>query len=578
MTHDIYKIREKIGINYLDPEQRKKLFEEFVKHGGQVIDESKRPRGVIARKFVGTKGESAVVKEHKTTVSEKESEEKRTPSYPKTTISKSYERDLKYSSKQPKSTQTKKKYRLSDRIILYYKGFRNGVIGLNVTALTKNFIEFIENDCTNSLIDLNMAIICFLQDKTSIKQEIIRLSRGSNSTFYEFIVRLSYLYDEKEFNTIKKILSSRKIPDQKYLYLFKIFFKRFYILAQNTSISKLYIENALEIYKKKNRTDPEIITKMKAHLKACINLLFYDFFPKLHILLCLIAKRYYPLYSQSLDDFLEMTEKDRIGYITKIEKKRMTEMLKKRKKLMEKRREIEEMAGPSKQEESIEPPRHVQRGFNLINELISSFESKLMYDSENSLNLLKKDDKMYKTTVLTEIFEQEYSLILTTGKIQFNIDYQEQEKIDIKEDLSNAYIKFSRAREEIENYIDIIKEIKRTEENVRLTIYQKEVMQDKLEKKRAYISRTSRAMVAGTMKKIENILSKVIEDYRKSKRLLQNPDEILQFDPNIDGVKRLNNKKVIEAIVEAFLFSAAFTFMLKFGELSGSGLYIEKSE
>ena len=245
---------------------------------------------------------------------------------------------------------------------------------------------------------------------------------------------------------------------------------------------------------------------------------------------------------------------------------------------MEKRREIEEMAGPSKQEESIEPPRHVQRGFNLINELISSFESKLMYDSENSLNLLKKDDKMYKTTVLTEIFEQEYSLILTTGKIQFNIDYQEQEKIDIKEDLSNAYIKFSRAREEIENYIDIIKEIKRTEENVRLTIYQKEVMQDKLEKKRAYISRTSRAMVAGTMKKIENILSKVIEDYRKSKRLLQNPDEILQFDPNIDGVKRLNNKKVIEAIVEAFLFSAAFTFMLKFGELSGSGLYIEKSE
>ena len=581
MTHDIYKIREKIGIDNLDPNQRKKLFEEFVKHGGQVIEESKRPRGVIARKKISKPTRNVVVKEQKIESINAKSKEAQTQTSKKSTGSKKDISKSKNAGKlssdtktSAKATHTKKKYKLSDWIILHFKGLRLRVINLNGTSLTKKLINFLETDCTNSLTDLNLAITSFLTNKTSIKNEIIKLSKGNNSTFYEFIIRLSHLYDEKEFDSIKKILSSRKIPQYKYLYLFKNFLKRFYILAQHSSISKLYIENALEVYKKKNNTNPDVIEKMKTHLKSCINLIFYEFFPKAHILVCLIARKYYPLYSQSLDDFLEITEKDKIGYITRIEKKKRIEMLKKRREILEKKIKEGETKSES-DDEVIEPPRHVQRGFELIAELIPTFEEKLIYDSDNILNLLEKNDKMYKIALLTEIFEQEYSFILTTSKIQFNIDYQEQKKIDIKEDLSNVYIDFNKTREEIRNYIDIIKEINKTEENIRLTINQKEAMLDKLEKKRSNISRTSRVTTFDTMKEIENILSTVIEDYRKSKRLLQNPDEVLHFDLNIDGEKRLNNKKVIEAIVEAFLFSATFSFLLKYGELSNPGLYIE---
>ena len=577
MTKDIYKIREKIGIDNLDLEQRRKLFEEFVKHGGQVIDESKRPHGIIFRKKRIEDSKSAVISEQKTIDSSTNTKEASIHTPPKASILTSYREDFKSKTKGLKTKHKRKRYKLSDRIILYYKGLKHGIIGLNAKKLSKRFIEFIETDTANSLVDLNLAVISLLTDKTSIKQQIVQISKGSNSTFYEFIIRLSLLYNEEEFNSIKKLLSIKKIPHSKYQYIFKNFFKRFYILAPYTSISKLYLEKALEIYKKKNNTDPDTIEKMKIHLKSCINILFYDFLPKFHILLCLIAKKYYPLYSQSLDDFLEMTEKDKIGYITKIEKKKRIEMLKKRKEFLE-RREKKETPEAKAREELIEPPRHVQRGFTLIDELIPVFESKLMFDPGNKLNLLEKNDKMYKTAILTEIFEQEYSFILTTSKIQFNIDYQEQKKIDIKEDLNNAYIDFSKARENVKEYIDVIKEIKKTEENVRLTVYQKEILLDKLDKKKSYLNRTSRAMIAETMKEIEGILSIVIEDYGKSKRLLQNPDEFLQFDPNIDGEKRLNEKKVIEAIVETFLFSATFTFMLKYGELSGPGIYIEKVE
>ena len=80
------------------------------------------------------------------------------------------------------------------------------------------------------------------------------------------------------------------------------------------------------------------------------------------------------------------------------------------------------------------------------------------------------------------------------------------------------------------------------------------------------------------MKTIENTLSIVISDFNSSNRLLQNPDAVLRFDKEIDGEKILNGKKMIEAIIEAFLFASSFAFLLNFGDLSGSGIYIESDE
>jgi hypothetical protein len=68
----------------------------------------------------------------------------------------------------------------------------------------------------------------------------------------------------------------------------------------------------------------------------------------------------------------------------------------------------------------------------------------------------------------------------------------------------------------------------------------------------------------------------VIGDYNASKRLLQNPEEELFFDKSIDGDKKLHGKKTIEAIVEAFLYASAFCFLLRYGELSGSGVRVEQ--
>jgi hypothetical protein len=188
------------------------------------------------------------------------------------------------------------------------------------------------------------------------------------------------------------------------------------------------------------------------------------------------------------------------------------------------------------------------------------------------------NDKMYKCSLLLKDFDDQYSFILTTGKITFNIDYREQKKVDIKEDLSNGYLLLCEACEEVKGYLDVIQEMRKTDENIRLTPYQKQKVLDTLSKERSVLSKKSRRRVADVMKTIENTLSLVISDFNSSNRLLQNPDAVLHFDKEIEGEKRLNGKKMIEAIIEAFLFASSFAFLLNFGDLSGSGIHIEPDE
>ena len=293
-----------------------------------------------------------------------------------------------------------------------------------------------------------------------------------------------------------------------------------------------------------------------------------------HIIVCKMSKIFYTLYSQDIDEFLGITEQDKIGYITELERKKRIEKLKTQKQHLKQQGEM----STEKKSEEIKIPKHVDIGLNLLYETVKTYEQTHMSDGNNLILLMDGDDKMYKTALLLEVFDNEYSFILTTGKIAFTIDYRDQKKVDIKEDLSHAYLLVNEAREDVNDYMEVIKEIKKAEEDLRLTMHQKSFILNSLSKKRSVLSRSSRKKCTDVMKQIESILSIVITDYNSTRRLLQNPDELLYFDKHVNGEKKLHGKKTIEAIVEAFLFSAAFAFLLRYGELSGLGLSIDATD
>ena len=553
MGRDIDDTRKRIGVGGLDDEQRKKLFKDFIDHGGKVVDKRRTATDVLRRR-PATLGEG----------------EKR-PSVEPGRVEKTGRPLPTQRVTRPTSKKRKKRSNLVSTVRINIKGQLLKVWGFGGKRLREGFVAAVKKDIKGALVDVDLVTGSMLRGNSSVSREILRSSTGEDSFLYECIARLNDIYDDIEWSDFEKLISDRRIPKPSQIFPCKSLFKKMYILGQYRSLCKLHAYNAVEIQKKHKKIDQETVERLRTGLKSEIDLILDDFLKQLHIILCRIGGRYLPLYSQKLDDFLRLTERDKIGYITKIEKKKRVEALKLAKEAMLKSSKT--AVKPEKEE--IKAPKHVERGLSIVEEALQSYEQEHAR-LEHPLQILESGDKMYSTLVLLDRFDSQYSFVLTTSKIIYNIDYVEQKKVDIKEDLNHAYLLFNEAREEAKDYTETVGEIKRTQNDRRLTQYQQSVMLEKLEKKLHNMSRKSRTTVAGVMKRIEEILSGVITDYKEKKILLQNPDEYLQFDPSIDGQKKLDGKRIIEAIVETFLFSATLAFLLKYGNLSGAGKYVEQ--
>lgn len=571
MVYEFERIREKTGIDKLDKQQRKKLFQEFITHGGEIIDEKNKPGSEIIR------GSQLSGPRQLKSPSRPEEAPRKSRTIPKKATVKRIiitpQSSDAEKAAQKQADIKKKKTKISDLTRIYTKGLLLNVFTFGGKKFAGKFIKSLNKEVKDSFINLDISLGSILKGNYSIREDINRLSVGENSIYYEMLFRISALYDEKEFNSIAAIISNRTIPKSAYVELFKHYFKRMYILGQYKDVCKFYISKSIDIQGKRKKIDQDIIPTVKNQLKKDLDYILGEFLEKFHIILCKLNRTYYPLYSQELDDFLEITEKDKIGYITRIEKKNREEELKKR------QAELKRMQSEAERKDGeIKIPKHVMRGFQLIEKEVTMYEEVLQMRGDTALRGMNKDDKMYKSIVLFNIFEDQYSFILTTSKIAFNIDYKDQKKVDIKKDLNHAYFMMSETREDVKNYIDIVSEIKKTGENLRLTSYQKSSLLDSLSKKQPVSSGKCRRKIADVMKGIERTLSVVISDYNSANRLLQNPDDHIYFDKSIDGVKILHGKKNIEAVLEAFLFAATVAFMLNYGDLSGSGLLIEKNE
>ena len=573
MPDDFDNLREKAGIDRLDIQQRKKLFNNFIDHGGQVIEEKKKPGGIITGTRRRARGKRPVKIAEKPVITPVKSGTISKNPAPKPVVKTdiSEKKPSLTTGSRKKTDKKKKKFTISDRARTFSKGILLKVITLGGKKFPKKFIKFLDKQVKDSMINLSITVGSILHGNYSVKEDIARLSLGDNAVYYELLVRLSAIYDEREFNSIIKLISNRSIPHTAHIELFKGFYKRMYILGQYRDMCKLYIEKSIDIQNKRKLIDSSIAPKVKNQLKKDIDLILGDFLEKIHIVLCKMDRTFYPPYSQKMDDFLEISEQDKIGYISRLEKKKREEDLKK--KQTERRKAREEAL---RKDEEIKIPKHVKRGFPLLEKEIAKYEKSLGDNSGNPLLALDKKDKMYKCIELFNIFDDQYSFILTTSKINYNIEFRDQKKIDIKQELSHIYFIMSESREDIKNYLEIANELKKTKHNLRLSSHQKSSLMDTHSKKQSLLSGKCRNKLSEVLKEIESTLSLVISDYNSSKQILQNPDEHLYFDENIDGVKRLQGKKNIEAILETFLFAATYAFLVTYGELSGIGLQVEE--
>jgi hypothetical protein len=549
----VERTRERVGIHGLDDTERRELLKRFVAHGGKVLgEEEKRSKGEILRRSKGA-GISGWFGAGRRGGHEASS-----------AASAAYTaRGGADFSAGPFSNVTKSF--LPDRILVQLKGFKRGIFTFGGRRLDDGFVRSIKTEMRERLKETHLAMCSILNGEVNLNNELLRMSTGKNSTFYEVLLRLNGLYDEEELGGIIRAISSRGgkpyrgIPPPSTLPLFKGFFRKLYVLSQYRPLCGMCAIKAIEIQGRYAGMSGEAVRALKTRVARNVDYLLDEICVKIHLLLCKIAKGYYPCFSPELDDFLGITEDDLLGSITRMMKRRR----------MEGTRVAVKPKPPWEDEKGPAVPPQAEGGLPVVRRAIERYEESRRNGADDPIRLLGRGDSLYAGFLLLEIFDKEYSFILTTGKISFNIDYKDQKKINVKGDLGYAYLLLSEFWEEAKNYLDVVREAREISADLRLTPYRKFVSEKALERKRSLAGRSVKKKVLEVLKAIEGILEIVIADYNANGRLLQNPDEVLEFDRNIDGEKSVSGKRVIEAITEAYLFCAAAPFFVQCGELGG---------
>lgn len=81
------------------------------------------------------------------------------------------------------------------------------------------------------------------------------------------------------------------------------------------------------------------------------------------------------------------------------------------------------------------------------------------------------------------------------------------------------------------------------------------------------------------MDNVSSLLAELVEDMNARQLYINNPQDILELFYEIEGEKKLKNKKIYDAIQIAQRFAAAMAFRLKpGGDLTGTTEFMEDAE
>ncbi|MCX8123384.1 MAG: hypothetical protein N3F66_04380 [Spirochaetes bacterium] len=522
----IDKTKENIKVDELDEKTRKKMFEKFVQAGGKVIEEREKP----------SIRQTKIVKPAVRTVSQ--TPQRTVPKEPK---------QPKIQSDEMFETWLQKKL---SKLFIRVRLFLLGVSGLSAEFFKPRFMENLIHSYKTALLQFQVQYFHIFNPQHS-KQIISKLDQ-INPLYYELIVMISNIFDRTRFNEIEALYQSTSMVSmQKLKNHLMSMYKSLYILYPYIELIELAYNNALEIQASLEKQKSTHYEKRK-YIRNSLYITFYKFLPRLHSIFCHYYNVYIDITSPYIRTILQISDSDLPG-----------------KRKASKPAEKAEEQIPKEQEEQPQIPQHILKGLSLMNLSTNDIVALFPKDSYVQVN---PADKALITYALFKKFDDEFSIILTTNKIKYNIQFTDAGKIDYKNRLTDCYNELRKVTESFEEYMHVLETYERIRaekplNNAQYIEYTKRLTQ--LEKKKKVESKNMRMTTKAIMDKIATQLDILIHDMDEENKIIENPQDFLEFDINVESVHILQNKKVYEAIHLAYFYASALSYRLSEGDLSG---------
>lgn len=558
-------LRQKLNLDSLDDRKKKEMFEKFVNVGGQVVDADAEDRKKRSKEI---DDKIARMRTDDTTYEEMKRSKKNRP--PKKGMI-----DL--------SPGSRKSNPINQWIEVFSSRWGcvlSGILTMNAQDLKGHFKDMILMQYQNVLLTTRMILASILYQDKFVGNEIKKrfLVDVIYPYYYELIYRFDNLFDDDLFSHLATLRQQKEIsPDAKGL-LIRVF-KGLFVIQPHYQSLKSGVEKALNIEAEIRKLDPSLTADNLKKLNANIDFVFTRFYTRLYALVEYFHKTDLVAKKKPFKDYLKLQDEDYIGYYTNKWKEEL--VVQARQEAESKRKVDAEMkscnAAMSPKSAIPDDSDPIRRGLRIIEGYVG-FKELLhcYYEKKDTRAFFPLNDKVFLTYTLVDFFDKEFSYLYTSNKVSFGIVYSDGKKLDLKTELSDLNYRLSGIYEKSNEYLKLIKEIRKLDDDAYMTIQERSARSNQLSLQRSQISRTMRKDVKDFFEEFSKKFLVLVSDYRGEKKIVQNGENLIVFDKKIDGDRYIDGKRVSDAIQDAYCYASALNFLLVDGDLSGFSLMLEK--
>lgn len=558
---NIDKTKENLKLHELDDKQKKELFQKFTDAGGKVLSERDERRSLVI--------DREKQKQHQKRLDDHYRSVKSTVSQT-STVRKAQQSATRGRPLSEDTTFNKFRIRMRLRFMR--------VTGFNTFFFHEKYLNSFTGPYKSSLMEIQMAYLALFKRNPDIGNRIMTRLDKASPLYFAVIERAGEMFEPMIIDQITgKYLEFPNVPqsvtDLKDLMI--ELFRPLYILKPYENTLMNAFEKAIDLF-----TDiaesKNIRNLKKRDIRNALFIIFDKLYPRLHTLYC----HYYGILFDENDKRIE--ELLSIAPAEKPEGRRRGTKSASIFTAESAYETVENESEPSEEEtEETEEDLAVKEGLKLMYRL--DFNTlKNIYDKKNRFDLIVDNDKTFLAYLLFLEFENEYSIILTTNQIKFNIDFSSSTKVDYRETMQELFNRMRKCHEAFLSYYESyasyckIKNAKPISNEQYIT-YTKRL--DEVTKRKNDIGTNCRYTIRVFMSNVASVLTELVNDMNKRQFYINNPQDILELFYEIEGEKKLKDKKIYDAIQIVQRFSAAMAFRLSpGGDLTGNTEFSEERE
>ncbi len=563
-TERIDKTRKNIGAEHLNEREKKQLFNKFVEAGGQVVkDKRQRPLADFDRE------KQQQFRNRIDTHSQrlKEGERRAVPRTPQPSRSAAKISAASTSIPVPTKGFLASIARFFNRWQIRFRLFTLGVTDLYGEVISRKFLERFNSDLKSALLELQLVYLDIFKQSHRIGGAIVEELDRLNPLYYELIEMSSEVFDRGLINQIVEHHVNFPHIDQKASELrepLTRLFKKLYVLFPYKEFLLLAFDRAIEIQMRLEKGKPSLYAMKRKKIRHDVAVVFNRQYMVLYWLFCNYLGELYMMKDPMIATILQISDTEVPGKRTRGKRSDA--------RRQEDESDAEKGDGEVRTEDQI--PEAVRKGLAIMNALdVKKLRS--TYDKTGVFRYVRDNDRILLAHILFREFDEEYSFILTTNKIKYNVQFTSQGKVDYRIRLSDLYNDLRRCMNVFKDYADAIEAYEKARNEKPTSSAQYIDYSNRLtglEKKKASVGKHVRMTVRAFMERVLAELSTLIVDMNGEQRIIDNPQDVLGFESAIEGSKKMNGKKVYEAVLAAYYYASAFEFRLS----TGGDLYGEE--